>query len=70
MIASTRFTHQKVPILVLDLTPAHGFSGSPVISEKIQRVVGILIGSPLERSTTDFSVATPLAEADVGNERE
>lgn len=70
MIASTRFTHQKVPILVLDLIPAHGFSGSPVISEKTQRVVGILIGSPLERSTTDFSVATPLAEADVGNERE
>jgi hypothetical protein len=65
MIASTRFTFQKVPGLVLDLTPANGFSGSPVISEKAMRVIGIFIGSSLEHNATNFSVAIPLAEADV-----
>jgi hypothetical protein len=65
IIASTRFTHQKVPILVLDLTPVHGFSGSPVISEKTKQIVGVYIGKPDGPSGTNFSVATPLAEVDV-----
>ena len=50
---------------MLDLGPVEGYSGSPVISLKTHKVVGIFKGHSKDRPQTDFVIATILEKSDI-----
>ena len=64
-ISSTRYSYQKASVFVLDLPLVDGFSGSPVISLKDGKVIGIMRGSSKNRPESDFSVASPITSNDL-----
>jgi len=65
IVASTRYNIENSAILVLDLGPVEGYSGSPVISLKTHKVVGIFKGHSKDRPQTDFVIATILEKSDI-----
>jgi len=65
IIASTRYKYQNSSILILDLGSVKGYSGSPVISMKTQKVVGVFKGHPKKQPHTDFAIATVLLQNDI-----
>ena len=65
IIASTRYAFEDSSLLVLDLGSVEGYSGSPVLSLKTLKVVGIFKGHSKDRPETDFSVATLLENNDI-----
>ena len=65
IVASTRYNVDNSSILLLDLPPVNGYSGSPVISLKTLKVVGIYKGHSKDHPQANFSVATILEKCDV-----
>jgi len=65
IVASTRYNVDNSSILLLDLPPVNGYSGSPVISLKTLKVVGIYKGHSKDRPKTNFSIATILEKCDI-----
>lgn len=65
IIASTHYKIDSFPMLILDLSPAEGYSGSPVISLKTQKVIGVYKGHSKDRPQTNFSIANILKENDI-----
>ena len=52
-------------IILLDLLGVHGYSGSPVIVEKTEEVIGVIWCGPVGTDITkDFSFATPITQED------
>ena len=69
-VASSRFTFEGDPVLVLDLAAVFGFSGSPVVDLKTGKAIAVFIGSPSERTNTNFSVAAVIQPTDVEAEKQ
>lgn len=53
-----------VPLLLLDLTGAPGFSGSPVVLERAGQAVGIVFGPGHMKRSQDFEFATIITQKD------
>jgi S1-C subfamily serine protease len=68
-VASTRFVVNGVAMLVLDLAATQGFSGAPVVEAAGGTVIGIVNGRPEEGTDREFSVATPVRQADLDTAR-
>ena len=68
-IASTEFTdaEEQIPLLLLDMAGAPGFSGSPVVFERSGKVVGVVRGSVKRTGIgSDYTLegATPITQFD------
>jgi S1-C subfamily serine protease len=55
---------EGVPLLLLDLTGAPGFSGSPVVLERTGEAIGIVFGPGHMRRFQDFEFATIITHKD------
>jgi V8-like Glu-specific endopeptidase len=64
-ISSVKYFLRDSKVLVLDLTSASGFSGSPVIRRSDGKVLGVQKGGATGNKQADFSLATVLTTADL-----
>lgn len=64
-ISSVKYFLRDSKVLVLDLTSASGFSGSPVIRKSDGKVLGVQKGGATGNKQADFSLATVLTTADL-----
>jgi S1-C subfamily serine protease len=55
---------EGVPLLLLDLTGAPGFSGSPVVLERTGEAIGIVFGPGQMKRSQDFEFATVITRKD------
>ncbi len=55
---------EGVPLLLLDLTGAPGFSGSPVVLERTGEAIGIVFGPGHMKRSQDFEFATIITQKD------
>ena len=66
IIASTAFTMDRLPVIILDMQAIGGYSGSPVIVRNNGYAVGV-VGGPIKKAA-GFTVATPISNNDILNQ--
>jgi S1-C subfamily serine protease len=64
-ISSVKYFLKDSKVLVLDLTSAGGFSGSPVVRRSDGKVLGVQKGGATGNKAADFSLATVITTADL-----